>query len=160
MNANILIYISLAASGIALGLGIFAVFTSSKSRTLKRFFSNKDTYPDDLQDMIDQIVEKIEELDSQSNQTIKNLQEISTQLNTAVQNVGIIRYNGNGDDGGNLSFSIALLNSHQSGLILTSLHGRQQNRIYTKVVNKGESESTLSEEEKEALIQALTNKHN
>jgi len=157
MSSNTLIYISLAAAGISLALGLYAAFTATKVRKWRKFFEDKEQAPENLEDIIEQIVDKIKELDTRSTQTSSTLETIAKQLNTATQHVGIIRYNGNGDDGGNLSFSAALLDAHQSGILLTSLHGRQQNRIYAKVVINGASESTLSEEEKEALIQAITN---
>lgn len=160
MSADILIYVSLGASALALALGLYAAIVAGKSRAWKKFFGNKNTGPENLQDMIDQIVEKIQEIDSHGLATAKSLQAVAEQLETATQNVGMVRYNGNGDDGGNLSFSAALLDAHQSGIILTSLHGRQQNRIYAKTVINGKSESTLSEEEKDALIHALTKNHN
>ena len=126
-------------------------------RAWRKFFANPNEKPENLEDIIQQIVDKIYQLDASNLQTEKMLDGINQQLNTATQNVGIDRYNGNGDDGGNLSFSTALLDAHQSGILITSLHGRQQNRIYAKVVTKGASESTLSDEEKEALVQAITN---
>lgn len=159
MSDSILVYISLAASGIALILGIFASIASGQLRKWKRYFQ-KENHPENLEEIIEQVVNNLKRLDSESEQAANTLQALTAQLNTATQNVGIIRYNGNGDDGGNLSFSTALLDAHQSGIILTSLHGRQNNRIYAKVIINGASESTLSEEEKEALIQALTGKNN
>jgi hypothetical protein len=160
MSPNLLIYISLGTAVLSLILAIYAAVAASKVRNWRKFFGSKSDSPDNLEDIIEQIVDKIKQLDTQGINTSITLGNVARQLNTATQHVGIVRYNGNGDDGGNLSFSAALLDAHQSGILLTSLHGRQQNRIYAKVVVKGASESTLSEEEKEALVQALTNKHN
>lgn len=156
MSDSILVYISLAASGIALITGIFAIVASRQMRKWRKYF-DAENHPENLEEIIEQIANKLKKFDAHSDQTNSTLEAISDQLNLATQKVGIIRYNGNGDDGGNLSFSLALLDAHQSGIILTSLHGRQNNRIYAKVIINGASESTLSEEEKEALIQALTN---
>jgi hypothetical protein len=159
MSANILTFIALGASILALILGVAALWISSQSRTLKKYFK-KENQPENLEEVVEHIISKLTELDAHANQTSNNLSSLAHQLNTATQHVGIIRYNGNGDDGGNLSFSAALLDAHQSGIVLTSLHGRQNNRIYAKVITEGASESTLSEEEREALILAITNKTN
>lgn len=161
MQANLLHYISLIIAVISFGCAVYAIIIARKSSSWKKFFTTADTHdPQNLEDMIEQIVEKIKQLDTHATQTDSTLQTLATQINTATQHVGIVRYNGNGDDGGNLSFSAALLDAHQSGILLTSLHGRQQNRIYAKVVVNGVSESTVSDEEREALIQALTHQNN
>jgi hypothetical protein len=159
MSDTVLVYISLAASGIAMISGIFALLSASQMRKWRKYF-DAENQPENLEEIIEQIAGKLKKFDAHSEQTNRSLEVLANQLNTATQNVGIIRYNGNGDDGGNLSFSLALLDAHQSGIILTSLHGRQNNRIYAKAIIKGASESTLSGEEKEALIHALTNKNN
>lgn len=159
MSDTVLVYISLAASGIALISGIFAIISSRQVRKWRQYF-DAENQPENLEEIIEQIAGKLKKFDAHAEQTNATLEALAKQLNTATQNVGIIRYNGNGDDGGNLSFSLALLDAHQSGIILTSLHGRQNNRIYAKAIINGASESTLSEEEKEALIQALTKKNN
>jgi hypothetical protein len=159
MSDAVLIYISLGASGIALILSIFSAISSGQLRAWKRYF-RADNHPENLEEIVEQITNKLRKLDDDSDRTKLTLESLANQLNTATQHVGIVRYNGNGDDGGNLSFSAAFLDAHQSGIVLTSLHGRQQNRIYAKVVTDGASINTLSEEEREALIQAITNKHN
>jgi hypothetical protein len=155
MSAEILVYIALAASLIAVILGVSAVIATGKIHAWRRAFS-PENHPENLEEIIESIAGKIKQLETESDLAASSLHNLAAQLNTATQFVGLIRYNSNGDDGGNLSFSLALLNAHQSGVVLTSLHGRQNNRIYAKVIKAGASEQTLSEEEKEALIQAVT----
>ncbi|HEX3100028.1 MAG TPA: DUF4446 family protein [Patescibacteria group bacterium] len=161
MSATVLTYISLGAAGISLVFGVYAVIAAGQARKWRKFFSGNEAaenLPENLEDIIEKIAQRLKQLDESSDKTASTLEAITNQLNTATQHVGIIRYNGNGDDGGNLSFSAALLDAHQSGIVITSLHGRQNSRIYAKVIVSGASEQTLSEEEREALIQALTKK--
>jgi len=158
MSVAVLTNISLVASILALILGFYAVFATGKIRAWRRFFgSSNDSVPENLEDIIEQLVNKLKVLEAAGADTAQTLEATTNQLAKAIQHVGIVRYNGNGDDGGNLSFSVALLDAHQTGIIITSLHGRQQNRIYAKAVTAGASENTLSGEEREALILALTN---
>jgi len=56
--------------------------------------------------------------------------------------------------GGDQSFSIALLDKQNSGVVITSLYTRDGNRVYAKPIENGTSEYTLSKEEKEALSRA------
>ncbi len=159
MSPTILTYINLGVAVIALILGIYAVVASGQARKLRQIFSGGnegENLPENLEDIIEKIAQRLKLIDDANEKTALSLEAIVKQLNTATQHVGIIRYNGNGDDGGNLSFSAALLDAHQSGIIITSLHGRANSRIYTKIITNGTSEQTLSEEEREAVIQALT----
>ncbi len=158
MSPTVLTYISLGVAVIALVFGIYAVIASGQTRKWGKIFSGSDPddIPNNLEDIVEKIAQRLKLIDEANDKTALSLEAISKQLNTATQHVGIIRYNGNGDDGGNLSFSAALLDAHQSGIIITSLHGRANSRIYAKIITNGTSEQTLSEEEREALIQAVT----
>lgn len=73
----------------------------------------------------------------------------------AVRHVGLVRYDAFEDVGGRLSFSCALLDDHGSGVVVTSINGRQDTRVYAKPVTSGGSSYNLSVEEEEAIRQAL-----
>jgi hypothetical protein len=73
----------------------------------------------------------------------------------ALQRVGIVRFNPFDDTGGNQSFAIALLDGQGDGVILSSLHARAGTRVYAKSMSAGQAETTLSDEEAEALRIAL-----
>ena len=71
-----------------------------------------------------------------------------------IQKVGIIRFNPFKELGGDHSFSLAILDSHDSGIIITSLHTRDRTRVYMKDIKKGKSGFELSAEEKKAFVNA------
>lgn len=73
----------------------------------------------------------------------------------AVRHVGLVRYDAFEDVGGRLSFSCALLDDHGSGVVVTSINGRQDTRVYAKPIDGGKSPYNLSVEEEEAIRQAL-----
>jgi hypothetical protein len=73
-----------------------------------------------------------------------------------VQKVEVIRYNPYADTGGSMSFSIAMLDGKDNGLVLTSLHTRSGTRIYTKEIREGKSELSLSKEEDDVLKKAAS----
>jgi hypothetical protein len=73
----------------------------------------------------------------------------------AVRHVGLLRYDAFEDVGGRLSFSCALLDDHGSGVVVTSINGRQDTRVYAKPIAEGKSQYNLSVEEEEAIRQAL-----
>jgi hypothetical protein len=67
----------------------------------------------------------------------------------------LIRYDAYGEMSGRQSTSIAILDESRSGLILSSIHHRDQARLYAKQVHNGRSELELSPEEDEAIKLAL-----
>jgi hypothetical protein len=71
-----------------------------------------------------------------------------------IQKIGLVRFNPFKELGGDHSFSMAILDSHDSGIIITSLHTRDRTRVYMKDVKKGKSGFELSSEEKKALVDA------
>ena len=81
-------------------------------------------------------------------------QRLEATLQHAVQGVGIVRFNPFGDTGGDQSFAIALLDAQGDGLVLTSLYGRAESRIYAKPVQGGQSPYPLTAEETQAIRQA------
>jgi len=69
--------------------------------------------------------------------------------------VGLVRYDAFEDVGGRLSFSCAMLNDDGDGVVVTSINGRQDTRVYAKPVYRGESEHNLSDEEAAAIREAM-----
>ena len=65
-----------------------------------------------------------------------------------------VRYDAFGDMGGHLSWSVALLDTGGSGVVLTSIHGRSEARTYAKSITGWTSEQPLSPEEREAIEHA------
>ena len=70
-----------------------------------------------------------------------------------VQKIGLVRFNPFRELGGDHSFSLAILDGINSGVIITGLHTRDRTRIYMKEIKKGKASLELSSEEKKALAQ-------
>lgn len=74
-----------------------------------------------------------------------------------IQKIGLLRFNPFKDTGGDQSFILALVDDHNTGIIVTALYSRSGTRWYTKKVQKGKGiEHELSEEEKKAIKMANT----
>lgn len=71
-----------------------------------------------------------------------------------IQKVGLVRFNPFRELGGDHSFSLAILDGENSGVIITGLHSRDRTRIYMKDIRKGKPSLSLSNEEKKALLLA------
>jgi Protein of unknown function (DUF4446) len=77
------------------------------------------------------------------------------RLDGAVAHRALVRYDAYGEISGRQSTSIALLDSRRSGLVLSSIHHRDQARVYAKELYEGQPELELSPEEDEAVRLAL-----
>lgn len=66
------------------------------------------------------------------------------------------RYNAFPEMGSDLSFSVVFLNDENSGIVITSIYGRDENRVYLKPVIEGKSRYSLSPEEKEIIAKAIS----
>lgn len=98
----------------------------------------------------------MEEVDKNFSTLKEELKALREKQLETLQKVGFIRFDAFKDMGGELSFSLALLNGKDEGIVISSLHGREGSRVYGKTVRDGSSNFPLSEEEKEAIKRALT----
>ena len=101
------------------------------------------------------LIKKVQALEAALEQTTKELGDFKQEMRRAITKIGIKRFNPFKEIGGDQSFSVALLDEEHNGVIITSYYGRELNRVYAKAVRKGASEHELSEEEKEAISQAI-----
>lgn len=86
----------------------------------------------------------------------KRLGIVEEELPKDIRRVGLVRYNPFSDSGGDQSFALALLDEHGDGIVISSLYGREMNRVYAKKIEKGTSvKYQLTEEEKQAINEAI-----
>jgi Protein of unknown function (DUF4446) len=81
---------------------------------------------------------------------------LAERTKRSVQHIGLVRYNPFDDTGSDQSFAIALLDDRRDGVVLSSLHGRANTRIFAKPVADGASPHNLSDEETQAIQIALS----
>ena len=81
--------------------------------------------------------------------------DLDQRLGGAITQFSVVRYDAMGEMTGHQSSSIALLDSHGTGMVLSSILHREQARLYVKPVIAGRSEFDLSPEEREALDTAM-----
>jgi hypothetical protein len=76
---------------------------------------------------------------------------IDRRSQRSLQHIGLVRFNPFEDTGSDQSFAIALLDDARDGIVLSSLHGRANTRIFAKPVAGGGSSHNLSDEEAQAI---------
>ena len=99
-------------------------------------------------DEVKQVVEENRRIDAEN-------QRISALLQRAITRVGVVRFRAFDDMGSDLSYAVALLDAENNGVILSSIFGREDSRSYVKPIQAGQSSYTLTEEEQQALHQAM-----
>ncbi len=94
--------------------------------------------------------------------SITELRQASAYLHRALQlalrKVAFERYNPFSGLGGNQSFTLVLLDAHNTGILFTSLHNRDATRVYAKAIKEGAPLHQLSDEETLVLQNALAQK--
>lgn len=147
--------IALLAAVIALAAAVALLYRSQTAlrRRLRRLLTDGegvglDAIAADLE-KVDRLGERVDAL----NALQRDLERTGQH---AIQRVGVVRFNPFTDTGGDQSFAIALLDALGNGLVVSSLHGRADTRVFAKGVRGGRSKHQLSTEEEDAIRQALT----
>ena len=99
-----------------------------------------------------EIVRKLKEHDLIHKNDIVEMKRL---LLNCFQKVGIVKYDAFREMGGQLSFSIAMLDQKDNGFVMNSVHSASSSYVYTKEIENGRSAIELSDEEKEALQIAI-----
>jgi len=112
---------------------------------------------DNLMKLLNKILVNQKGADESIDSIRKTLERLGMAELIHLQKFGLVKYNPFSDMGGDHSFSISLLNGHDSGFVLTGLHTRDRTRVYVKEVKSGKGTVELSEYEKKAVSKALKN---
>ena len=121
-----------------------------KFRKIMRGVNNKN-----LEELINSRLDNIDDIKESSEEIINANKSLKTQLEKCTQKVSVIRYKAFEDVGSDLSFSVALLDGENNGVILTGIYGRDYSTTYAKPIDKGISRYDLSEEELHVLNSAM-----
>ncbi len=84
------------------------------------------------------------------------LADAEARLDGTIAYRGLVRFDAYNEMSGRQSASLALLDAHGSGLVVSSIHHRDQARVYAKELVGGRSELELAPEEEEAIRLALS----
>src|SRR3990170_8719497 len=75
-----------------------------------------------LKDVLEVLLQMQKALQAQTKDLYKALEEVKKDGKLHIQRVGLVRFNPFSDTGGNQSFTLALLDGHDNGLVMTSLY--------------------------------------
>jgi Protein of unknown function (DUF4446) len=152
--------VALAAAGVAAVALVLAVVLGIKLRRLRR--AQRVVLGEEGHDLVahaaglEQDFDRLAaEVEQASIALHERMADAERRLDGAITYRSLIRYDAYNEMSGRQSTSIALLDASRSGVVLSSIHHRDQARLYAKRINGGEPELELSPEETEAVRQAL-----
>jgi len=116
------------------------------------FFTGKKA--SDLEGVLFEEIKRLKKTETEIRKLLKSSRALEKMASQSIQKVGVVRFNPFRETGGDQSFAIALLNSNDNGLVISSLYSREGTRIYSKPIKAGQSKYPLSKEEIEVLNKA------
>jgi hypothetical protein len=153
--------VALAAGGVAIVTLLFAIVLGIKLRRMRRaqravmgeagqrdLVSHSARLEQGFTELRDWLEESMESLE-------RRMEGVEARVDGCVAHRALVRYDAYNELSGHQSSSIALLDAHRSGVIITSIVHRDQARLYVKQLQEGESEIPLSPEEQQAVDSAL-----
>ena len=154
---QLMLYMMIALSVICVIFAVLVITVLCKLKALKRRIDSlsrgKDT--ESLEDIILNFFERVESLEEGEEMTRAALTAIKDNLKITYQKKGLVKYDAFREMSGALSYSLALLDKENNGVLISSMYSREGCYTYAKDIKNGECKINLSEEEAEALKQAV-----
>ena len=155
---TVYILIMLIIITIALFISVIILVLSNKKLNKRYRKMMKGVNNKNLEQLINSKLEDIEKAIDNSQEAINECKVVREELKGCVNKIAIMRYKALPDVGSDLSFSVAILDSYNDGVIITGIYTRQDSTTYAKPIDKGISRYELSEEENHVLNEAINKK--
>lgn len=107
-----------------------------------------------IEDDLRRFISKVEQVELENKEIQEYANNINSNMKGCLQKIGIVRYSAFSDVGSDLSFTLAMLDAKDNGVILNGIYSSDSSNIYAKPIINGSSTYALSKEEKEALEKA------
>ena len=111
---------------------------------------------DKVEKILSEYLKIVDENSKKIKQQEERITRLEANLKKCIQKVGLIRYNAYGDTGSDLSFTMALMDAEDNGVVVNGLYSRDSSSIFAKALAKGETKYNLSAEEIQAIDIAKT----
>ncbi len=148
----------LGICGILLFLLIsFIVLMAKYSGLNKRYkeFMQKLGNGKNLEEDLENYMYRVERVEKTNAKNANDIAVLDHDMKKCIQKMGMVRYNAFRDVGSDLSFSLALLDENNDGVVLNGIYAREMSNIYAKPIKNGKSTYTVSDEEREAIEKAI-----
>ena len=143
---------------ISLIIAISSLYISFKIYKKYEKNMNKLGEGKDFAKMLQNYVSQVDKLNKRDDQIIEVCNNINKELSHCIKKVGLYKYDAFGNTKNSLSFTLALLDRENNGIVINSIYGQDNSNVYSKPIIKGTSKYNLSFEEKEAINIAIEKK--
>ena len=147
--------IILAVICVALIVAVIILFRKLNAEKLRldRFLTGQDGR--DLESALNDRFNRISALEEMNADNEAAIRDIYLRLQGTYQKMGIVKYNAFTENGGNLSFAMALLNEKDNGYVMNVMNSREGSYVYVKEISQGRCDIPLGGEESKAIEQAM-----
>lgn len=156
-NVTVFVILILAALVGTIALVVY-LFTRLRALESESEMLIRDTEGHNIVELVNNSMLQVESMGREVDALVEKNDWMVKRLAGAVRNVGMVRFDAFRGLGGRMSFSVALLDDRGNGVVISSIYGRSESRIYTKPVIERGSKYELSPEEREAIRLATLNK--
>lgn len=151
-----MVYIMLGLVLLVLVLIIIMCVNAIKMKKLKkrfeRFMSKEDV---NLEELLVQYTKKLNVLLQNEKEMQTSIEYMEKVVKNCVQKVGVVRYQAIQNMGADLSYTVALLDENNDGVVFNGIYGRDGCYTYAKPIIEGKSSYNLSDEEVQAIENAI-----
>lgn len=155
-NLNTILIIMASVLGVLIIAFVFLAASLGKmKKKYKKMMRGNDNK--NLEEVITLYMKEIKTVKMENEKVVKLVEDINSKVEKSITKVAIRRYRAFEDVGSDLSFSLAMLDDMNNGVIITSLYGRVESIVYGKPIESGISRYELSIEEKQVLEIAIKN---
>lgn len=136
--------------------GVMVFFIWKTNQRITKFFNGKGGKS--VEKVLEYEMRRMKKTEDDIKRLIQNMKWIEGISRKSVHKVGVVRFNPFTNIGGDQSFSIALLDYKDNGVVVSALHAPEGTRMYAKPIREGKSTYQLTGEENEALLKAYGEK--
>lgn len=151
-----MMYIMLGLVLLVLVLIIIMCVNAVKMKKLKKrfekFMSKEDV---NLEELLVQYTKKLNVLLQNEKEMQTSIEHMEKVVKNCVQKVGVVRYQAIQNMGADLSYTVALLDENNDGVVFNGIYGRDGCYTYAKPIQEGKSSYNLSDEELQAIEKAI-----
>lgn len=141
-----------AVSTLAIVVLVLLILISKQRRRINALTSSKDGIS--LESVIVSLIAKVDEIEKTLAIHREALSAVDARVKKSIRGYSLVKYNAYSDNGGEQSFASGLIDENQDGYVLSVIQNRSHVGIYAKNVVNGNSDTSLTEEEIQALEKA------
>ncbi|MCL6441982.1 MAG: DUF4446 family protein [Alicyclobacillus sp.] len=147
---NIIILVSACIALLGFIIGLMGIVSAKRlQKSFKRWKQIHSTA--DLEAVYAETLDRVSAVQAELKHATERINALEARVATKVSTPRVLRYNAFADQGSDLSFSVALLDDNSDGVVISSIYGRDESRVYGKPIQRGSSAYTLTDEEIEVL---------